>query len=438
MKLNKFKILIIICSLIAAESAFAQKIRIINLEEAVSTAVKNNSDLVNARLDNLKAMGLVSETYSENLVPTITLNSQYNRSFKKQVFDIFGEKIEIGADNSITNSIDVTESIPVLGTPVFQGIRIAEYYERMSGENVKRIESDIKTDVKKAYFSVLFARQIAGVKEKSLINSQDNLKVVETKYRNGAATEFDYLRAKVRVETIKPDYDKSLNDLKLSKKNLKNIMGLKLDEEIDVTGSLVYDSTEVFGNINDVISRIVEKNVLIRQLKINRQINVEIVRVDKANYLPKLYLFGQYQLTASENDGKSLFRYRYYNIINAGIGLTWDLNLFKNSYKVDQSELEVRKSDETILDTQRKLKIQTESVWLKMDDARKRIIAQHENVKLAERSYELASISFKEGMIKQIDVLDAEFMLDQVRLAYLQAIFDYLSSKSEMEGLLEK
>jgi len=438
MKLNKFKILIIICSLIAAEGAFAQKIRIINLEEAISTAVKNNSDLVNARLDNLKAMGLVSETYSENLVPTITLNSRYNRSFKKQVFDIFGEKIEIGTDNSITNSIDVTESIPVLGTPVFQGIRIAEYYERMSGENVKRIESDIKTDVKKAYFSVLFARQIAGVKEKSLINSQDNLKVVETKYRNGAATEFDYLRAKVRVETIKPDYDKSLNDLELSKKNLKNIMGLMLDEEIDVTGSLVYDSTEVFGNINDVISRIVEKNVLIRQLKINRQINEEIVRVDKANYLPKLYLFGQYQLTASENDGKSLFRYRYYNIINAGIGLTWDLNLFKNSYKVDQSELEVRKSDETILDTQRKLKIQTESVWLKMDDARKRIIAQHENVKLAERSYELASISFKEGMIKQIDVLDAEFMLDQVRLAYLQAIFDYLSSKSEMEGLLEK
>jgi outer membrane protein TolC len=438
MKLNKFKILIIICSLIAAEGAFAQKIRIINLEEAISTAVKNNSDLVNARLDNLKAMRLVSETYSENLVPTITLNSRYNRSFKKQVFDIFGEKIEIGTDNSITNSIDVTESIPVLGTPVFQGIRIAEYYERMSGENVKRIESNIKTDVKKAYFSVLFARQIAGVKEKSLINSQDNLKVVETKYRNGAATEFDYLRAKVRVETIKPDYDKSLNDLELSKKNLKNIMGLKLDEEIDVTGSLVYDSTEVFGNINDVISRIVEKNVLIRQLKINRNINEEIVRVDKANYLPKLYLFGQYQLTASENDGKSLFRYRYYNIINAGIGLTWDLNLFKNSYKVDQSELEVRKSDETILDTQRKLKIQTESVWLKMDDARKRIIAQHENVKLAERSYELASISFKEGMIKQIDVLDAEFMLDQVRLAYLQAIFDYLSSKSEMEGLLEK
>ena len=281
MKVNKFKILIIFCTLIASESLFTQNVRIINLEEAVSVAIKNNSDLVNARLDNLKAMGLVSETYSDNLVPTITLNSQYNRSFKKQIFDFAGQKIEVGADNSITNTIDVTESIPVLGTPVFQGIRIAEYYERMSGENVNRIESNIKTDVKKAYYSVLFARQIAEVKEKSLVNSQDNLKVVETKYRNGAATEFDYLRAKVRLETIKPEYDKSVNDLELSKNNLKNIIGLKIDEKIDVTGSLVYDSTEVFGNIDDVIRRIVEKNVLIRQLKINRQINEEIVRVDK-------------------------------------------------------------------------------------------------------------------------------------------------------------
>jgi outer membrane protein len=438
MKLNKIKILILICILTAAQSTFTQNIRILNLEEAISVAVKNNSDLVNARLDNLKAMRLVSEVYSDNLVPTITLNSQYNRSFKKQVIDIFGEKFEIGADNTFTNTIDVRESIPVLGTPVFQGIRIAEYYERMSNENVNMIETSIKTEVKKAYYAVLFAKQVSEVKEKSLVNSRDNLKIVEARYRSGAAMEFDFLRAKVRVETVKPEYDKSVNDLELSKKNLKNIVGLKLDEEIDVTGSLVYDSTEVFGNIDDVVRRIVEKNVIIRQLKINRQINEELVRVDRANFLPKLYLFGQYQLLASENDNKSLFRYQFYNIVNAGIGLTWDLNLFKNSYKVDQSELEVRKSDETILDTQRKIKIQTESVWLKMDEARKRIIAQHENVKLAERSYELASISFKEGMIKQIDVLDAEFMLDQVRLAYLQAIFDYLSAKSEMEGLLEK
>ena len=73
-----------------------------------------------------------------------------------------------------------------------------------------------------------------------------------------------------------------------------------------------------------------------------------------------------------------------------------------------------------------------------MEDAKKRIIAQSETIKLAERGYELATISFKNGVLNQIDVLDAELTLNQTRLAYLQAIYDYLNAKADLEGLLEK
>ena len=73
-----------------------------------------------------------------------------------------------------------------------------------------------------------------------------------------------------------------------------------------------------------------------------------------------------------------------------------------------------------------------------MDDAKKRITANLETVKLAERGLELANISFKNGVINQIDVLDAELMLNQTKLAYLQAIYDYLTARAELEELLEK
>ena len=73
-----------------------------------------------------------------------------------------------------------------------------------------------------------------------------------------------------------------------------------------------------------------------------------------------------------------------------------------------------------------------------MEDAKNRIMSQQENVKLAERSLELANLSFRNGVLNQIDVLDTELLLSQSRLAYLQAIYDYLIAKSELEGLLEK
>ena len=400
---------------------------------------KTTQNLLTLRLDLLKSTEAVSEAYSENLLPTVTLNSRYNRAFKKQVFDIFGQKFEIGSDNAIENTLEISESIPILGTPVFQGIRIAEYYEKINNENVASVRTKVKTDVRKAFYDVLFLKEIIEVNKQSLTNSEDNFDVVDAKYRNGVATEFDYLRAKVKVETVLPVLEKSQNDLKLSKLFLKDVIGLKSkNEDIDVTGNLTYDSTEVFGTMDDIINRIIEKNVSVRQLKINRRIYEELVKVDKANYLPKLYLFGQYSIVANENDDRALTNYRFFNVINAGIGLTWDLNIFKNDFKVHQSEIEVKKTDESILDIKEKLRTQAESILLRMEDAKNRIVSQQENVKLAERSLELANLSFKSGVLNQIDVLDAELLLSQSRLAYLQAIYDYLIAKSELEGLLEK
>lgn len=408
------------------------------LGEAISEAMKNNTTLINARFDRLKAEEKVSQTYNENLIPSITLSSQYYQAIKKQVFNIFGQNYEIGTDNTLTHTFEASEPIPFLGTPVFSGIRIAEYYANLQKENVAAVESKIKTDVKKSYYNVLFLKEVLEVNNKSLQNSIDNFTVVEARYRNGVNTEFDYLRAKVKVESSKPNVSQAESNLSISKKLFKNALGLKGNEDVDVTGVLTYDSAEVFGTTDDILRKIAENNVSVRQLNISQLINKELVTIDNASYLPKLYLFAQYQFAANENNDKPFLDWRYYNIFYAGVGLKWDLNFFRSTYKKNQSELEVKKTEETIIDVKQKLKISGQNIISKMDDAKKRITANLETVKLAEKGLELANISFKNGAINQIDVLDAELMVNQSRLAYLQAIYDYLTAKAELEELLEK
>lgn len=431
------KILIFLLLIFITGMAKAQEVKVFALRDAINEAFRNNSELTNARYDLMKAQYKVTESYNEGLIPTLSLSSNYTRAFKKQVFDIFGQKFEIGTDNSITTALQLTQAIPFLGTPIFQGIRIAEYYERLSEENILAIETKIATDVKKSFLNVLLLKEVVEVNKKALKNTMDNLSVVEIRYRNGTLTEFDYLRAKVKVETMKPNLTQAENNLLLSKKSLKNSMGLKTDDEIDIVGSLIYDSTEFLKSQDDIITEIASNNVNIRLLNISKNINNELIEVDDANYLPKLYLFGQYQLFANENDGRSILKFRYYNAVNAGIGLNWTFNLFTNSYKKQQSILDLKKTDEQIYDVKEKLKIQASSILLRMEDAKNRISAQTETVKLAERGYELAASSFKSGVLNQIDVLDSELMLTQSRLALLQAVFDYLTAKSELEGLLE-
>jgi len=417
---------------------FSQNARVLTLGEAINLAKKNNSDYILAKLDKIKADKLVSEVYSENLVPTLTLSSRYTRSIKKQTINIFGQNIELGSDNSLITSFDVSEPIPFLGTPVFNGIRIAEYYSKLQEENISQIESKINGDVKKSFYNVLLLKEVINLNKQSITNAQENLRVVEARYKAGVALEYDYIRAKVQVETLKPQLTQSENNLQIAKKLLKNTIGLKDEQDIDVSGSLIYDSTEVWGSMDNLIKNISEKNVTVRQLKLTKKINEQLVDVDNANYLPKLYLFGQYQIQANENDGRSISNYRFFNSVVAGIGLTWDLNLFRNSYKEEQSIIEVKKTEEQIVKVKELLKTQTESVVLKLEDAKNRIQSQSEVVITAERGYELAKVSYKNGVLNQIDVVDAELALSQTKLAYIQAIYDYLIARTELEQLLER
>src|SRR5690606_2152841 len=215
-------------------SANAQANKVLTLQEAISLAGEGNSDLVKAKIDLMIAKTQVSEAYTDNLIPSLTLTSNYSRNFKKQVFNIFGENVEIGSDNSLTNTLYMQESIPILGTPIFQGIRIAEYYERLNVESVNSVQAGVKQDVTEAYLNVLFAKEILEVNQERMDNSSENFTVVESRYRNGVATEFDYLRAKVTMENIAPTIDKAESDLEVSKLFLKQVIGDKSDQKIEV------------------------------------------------------------------------------------------------------------------------------------------------------------------------------------------------------------
>jgi len=429
-------IIISVLLMLFTAQGFSQKQ--LTLNEAIQLAKQNNADYIIARLDKLKAEKKVSEVYSENLVPSLTLSSRYVRMFKKQVLNIFGQAIELGTDNSITTSLDVTESIPILGTPVMNGIRIAKYYSDLQEETVSQVEAKLKSDVTKSFYNVLLLKAVVELNRQSLSNSEENLRVVEARNRAGVALEYDVIRANVKVETIKPQLSQAQNGLEIAKKYLKNAIGIKEAVDIDVTGVLIYDSTEVWGSVDDIIKNVSENNVTVRQLKLTKKINEELSDVDYANYLPKFFLFGQYSISTNENDDQSIAKYQFFNSIYAGIGLSWDLNLFRNSYREDQSIIEIKKTEERIRQIRELLKTQSESVLLRIEDAKNRIKAQKNLIMQAERGLELATVSYKNGVLNQIDVMDAELILNQVKLSYVQAIYDYLISRTDLQQLMEK
>ena len=68
--------------------------------------------------------------------------------------------------------------------------------------------------------------------------AQSHFNQVNILFGEGAASEFDLLRAEVRVANSRPKVISAKNDLLLNMDVLKNILGMPLDRELEITGTL--------------------------------------------------------------------------------------------------------------------------------------------------------------------------------------------------------
>ncbi|MCK5740679.1 MAG: TolC family protein, partial [Chlorobi bacterium] len=61
--------------------------------------------------------------------------------------------------------------------------------------------------------------------------------------------------------------------------------------------------------------------------------------------------------------------------------------------------------------------------------------AQDRNVKMAQKTYEIASLRYKEGTGIQLEVQNADNALRMAKTNKMQSVFDYLIAESELEQL---
>ena len=69
-------------------------------------------------------------------------------------------------------------------------------------------------------------------------NAKLNARDYKNKFEQGTASEYDVLRAEVQVRNLEPTLLQTENSVKLSKLQLKVLMGMDMTVEIEVTDKL--------------------------------------------------------------------------------------------------------------------------------------------------------------------------------------------------------
>lgn len=430
--------------LAAVSTTVTAQPRALELEDAISIALDNNRELEMSRLEMQKAGYQVNEAIGTAL-PSVSAAGTYTRMLKKPVFFLPARfmdpnagdgvvPVEIGSDNSYRFGFEASQVL--FNAAVFTGVGTAQIYREASEHMYRQTYNKTVTDVKKAFYGVLLAREVLKLMQASMKNAEENLQNVELMYRQGIVSEYDFIRAQVQTDNIRPRVIEAERNVTLSVNGLKLLLSLPPDEEIEVRGELEFTPAEDVM-IEQAEDLVVEKNASLKALEQQARVNEQAVSIYRSESLPTLSAFGSYTWLA-END--QLGRISTDDFVStAQVGLSLNFNLFnglQTTARVDQAQVDFLQSREQYSATKDALVTDAQNIRYRLEEARRRIESQTRTVDQAEKGYRIAVTRYKSGSGTQLEVNDADLALLQARVNRVQAIYDYTVAKSDLEQLL--
>ena len=427
----------------------------ITLEDALKIALSENVTVKVADKEIERTGYARKGTYS-SLFPQIDVSGAYQRTIKKQVmymdFDMdalggmtggSGESeqaldmdggLEVGRWN--TWSAGVQASMPLVNAQLWKSIGISGLDVELAVEKARSSRLDMVTSVKNAYYSVLLAKEAFDVYREVYENAVKNYEETEKKYNAQKASEFDLVRAKTNVANAVPDVYNAESSVILALWQFKAVIGVDLDENIDVTGSLIDYSEDMSYDIGITDSVSLDHNTTMKQLAIQAEQLAESVRLQKYAYIPTLSAAFSFSLNAMTNDFKfSQYRWTPYSYV----GLSLSIPIFSGGKRynaVRQTKTQYEQLELQTMDTERNLRISIRQSLTEMETNIKSYYAAKEAVASAQKGYDIAEKTYQVGRNTLIELNDAQLALTQARLGVSQAVYNFVTAKARLEQTL--
>ena len=444
---------------------------VLTLDDAVRIALSENLAVRVADKDIERAEYARKGTYAA-LFPQIDGSASYSRTIKKQVmymdFDMgslggFGGKetgteetpseaetkagddggkrpagggIEVGRWN--TYSAGIQASMPIVNAQLWKSLKISGQDVELAVEKARSSRLQTVTQVKQAFFGVLLAKEAFKVYKEVYENALDNFQQTEKRYNVDKASELEYQRAKSSVQNAIPNVYDSENAIVLGLWQLKAVMGIDLDEDIDVSGSLMDYSETMFRGIVENEGIGLERNSTLRQLAIQAEELANTIKMQQYASLPSLALSFSYSINAMAND----FKFSTYNWSPySAVGLSMSIPIFAGGRRSNAVKQTRNQHEQLLLqteNTERQLKVSIRQYLNQMETAMKNFNAAESGVETARKAYDIAAKSYNLGRSTITDLNDAQLALTQALLAQSQSVYNYVIAKANLEQTLGK
>ena len=294
-------------------------------------------------------------------------------------------------------------------------VDLVKSYKLSSEDKLKLIKNNLSYQTVKVFYTILFTRKSIDVKNEQINTLKKHIELTNKKVQSGSATDFDVLTTEVRVasaENQKIDLENNLNKEKIY---LKSLLGWPTDKEMNLSGNFKLD-TSLFNN-DSLIEEAFQKRP---EMKLANDVeNSALVSKQVASLTdrPTLNIIANYGFKNGYEPNLDVLRGNWAAGINASIPI-FNGNL--RDAKVEEAEASLQSSSAKILELQRQIRSQVELAAADLKASKLKIKTSELQVKQARDAVSRAEVRYRDGVITNLDLIDAETVLSEAELLRLR------------------
>ena len=384
----------------------------LTLEDSIAMALNSNPAIKMTDADRKSAELQIKIAKSDKL-PTLELKHSNKLAHS-------GADKDSDFTNSITLGLDLYN-----GGKTESNVSAAKLKLKVADSAVEQSKQKIKLDATNGYFTILQTQNALKVSQEAVDQMEAHLKNVQAQYAVGTVAKSDVLRSEVELANNQQALIKAKNAYDLAISNLNNIIGLPLDTEVKVKDELQHEKYNL--SLTESIQYALTHRPEAIQADYSIDVAKEAVKSAKSGKLPKVSAnavssWGDKDFPGTENNDWSI-----------GLTATWTpFDSGVTNTLIKQNDSAVLKATELARQTKDTVQLDVRQAYLNMSEAEKRIDTSQVAVAQAEEDFKIAQVRYSAGVGTNTDVIDAQVALTQAKNNYIQAMYDFNTSKANL------
>jgi outer membrane protein len=404
----------------------------INLERCIEIAMKMQP-AISAAANSVNAnMSRVGEAKS-NYYPQISWTSSYDRISSVRGTSSLSTGTTISSTGAIgrTGSFDqyftgfsLSQDIYDFGKTPTQ-VKIQNLNLDSSRSDLENVFEQVILNVKQAYFGVLQAKRSRDVSADTVKQFQQHLDQAKGFYEVGTKPKYDVTQAEANLSNAKLNLIKAENAFRLAVVALNNAIGVPDAPEYIVEDNLSFQKYNI--TFEDALSKAYKNrpdliSIVAKRLAAERSIDLAVT-----GYYPVLSGNAAYNWSGEKISSLD-------HGWNVGAALSFPIfNGFLTKYQVQEAKanLNILKANEESL--RQSIFSDVQQAYLNLKQAEESIPTAELGVQQAQENFEIATGRYAAGVGSPIDVTDAEVLLANGKLSYIQALYNDKVSQASLE-----